>query len=218
MDLKKLIVVTGHYGSGKTNFSVNLALRLAERGQKCTIIDLDIVNPYFRTADFESLFQKKGIALQAPVYAGSNLDIPALDFDIAGILAGDSFVIIDVGGDDEGAKALGQYAQTLSACESREMLCVVNQYRYLTKEPEEALTLMHEIEAAGKIKCTGIVNNSNLGAETTLETVRNSLSYAEKIASAAGLPIAATAAEARLLPPEAPNPFPVDIYVKTMWS
>ncbi len=218
MEFKKLTIITGHYGSGKTNISVNLALRLADRGEKCTVVDLDIVNPYFRTADFGKLFAEKGIELRAPIYANSNLDIPALDLDFAGILSGGGSLIVDVGGDDEGAKALGQYSAVLSSYESREMLYVINKYRYLTREPEEALALMREIEAAGRMKCTGIVNNSNLGTETTLETVRASLSYAKEVAGAAGLPIAATAAESRFMPEEAPNPFPTEIYVKTLWN
>lgn len=218
MKEKKITVVTGHYGSGKTNFSVNLALRLARAGKKCAVIDLDIVNPYFRTADFASLFEKNGITLHAPAYANSNLDLPTLSLDFSALLSGEGSIIVDVGGDDEGAKALGQYAPIISACESRELLYVVNKYRYLTKEPAEALTLLREIETAGRLKCGGIVNNSNLGAETTERIVRDSLPYAREIARAAGLPIAATAAKADCLPKEADNPFPIEIYVKTMWA
>lgn len=218
MEAKKITLITGHYGSGKTNFAVNLALRYAKAGRKCAVIDLDIVNPYFRTADFEPLFREHGITLHAPAYANSNVDLPTLSLDFSALLSGDESIIVDVGGDDEGAKALGQYAPIISACESRALLCVVNKYRYLTREPDEALALLREIEEAGRLKCGGIVNNSNLGAETTVETVRNSLSYARGIARAADLPILATAAKADCLPPEADNPFPIEVYVKTMWA
>ena len=86
MDFKKLTVITGHYGSGKTNFAVNLALDTAAQGKKCVVVDLDIVNPYFRTADFEEMFAKRGIALKAPAYANSNLDIPALNISVKSLL------------------------------------------------------------------------------------------------------------------------------------
>ena len=100
MELSKLTVVTGHYGSGKTNFSVNAALGIAAKGGKCTVIDLDIVNPYFRTADFGDMFRSKGIELFAPVYANTNLDIPSLNIPLESILADGGYVVIDVGGDD----------------------------------------------------------------------------------------------------------------------
>lgn len=217
MNQKKLIVITGHYGSGKTNFAVNLALKEAKSGKRCTVIDLDIVNPYFRTADFEELFRENGITLRAPLYANSNLDIPALNIDLRSIINETDRVIIDVGGDDEGAKALGRFADEISAA-GYEMLYVINKYRYLTKEPEEALALMYDIERAGGLRCTGIVNNSNLGAETTEEIVRGALKYAKNVAETAGLPLTATAAKAEAMPAEAENPFPVSIYVRTMWS
>ncbi len=217
MNKKEIIVITGHYGSGKTNFAVNLALKEAKSGKKCTVIDLDIVNPYFRTADFEQLFNENGIVLRAPLYANSNLDIPALNIDLRSITDKTDCVIIDVGGDDEGAKALGRFADEISAV-GYEMLYVINKYRYLTKESEEALVLMYEIERASGLKCTGIVNNSNLGAETTIETVRAGLEYAENVSKTAGLPLYATAAKQEAMPDSAKNPFPVSVYVKTMWS
>lgn len=217
MNKKEIIVITGHYGSGKTNFAVNLALKEAKSEKKCTVIDLDIVNPYFRTADFEQLFNENGIVLRAPLYANSNLDIPALNIDLRSITDKTDCVIIDVGGDDEGAKALGRFADEISSV-GYEMLYVINKYRYLTKEPEEALVLMYEIERASGLKCTGIVNNSNLGVETTIETVRAGLEYAENVSKTAELPLYATAAKQEAMPEEAKNPFPVSVYVKTMWS
>ncbi len=218
MELKKLTIITGHYGSGKTNVSVNLALEAARQGRSCTVVDLDIVNPYFRTADFEKLFEKNGIALKAPMYANSNLDIPALNISIKSILDESDCVIIDVGGDDEGAKALGRYAKVITECGDREMLYVINKCRYLTKEPEEALLLMREIEAASSLECTGIINNTNLGSETDENIVLGSLEYARSVAEAAGLPIALTTGKKEFLGKVTDNPFPVEIFVKTLWS
>ena len=114
MNFRKINIITGHYGSGKTNVSVNMALDLAEKGEKVTVVDLDIVNPYFRTADFKELFGEHNISLTVPTYANSNLDIPALGFDMNGITDREGYIIIDVGGDDEGAKALGRYRPAAS--------------------------------------------------------------------------------------------------------
>lgn len=218
MELKKLTIITGHYGSGKTNVSVNLALHAAKQGRRCTVIDLDIVNPYFRTADFEELFKENGITLKAPMYANSNLDIPALNISVKSILDESDCVIIDVGGDDEGAKALGRYAKVISECDDREMLYVINKCRYLTKEPQEALELMRDIEAASTLRCTGIINNTNLGAETTEDIVLSSQEYARKVAEAAGLPVAITAGKSEFLGKVTDNPFPIEIFVKTLWN
>lgn len=218
MDNKKLTIITGHYGAGKTNFTVNLALDAAGRGEKCTVIDLDIVNPYFRTADFTDLFAKKGISLYAPVYANSNLDIPSLNIPLESLLAADGRVMIDVGGDDEGAKALGRFAPLINACESKDMLYVINKYRYLTKEPADAVQVMREIEYSCWLPHNGIVNNSSLGAETTADTVRSSLDFADKVSGLSGLPIRATCALSEAMPEEAPEPYVIKRYVKNLWE
>ena len=105
--MKRITIITGHYGSGKTNLSVNLAVNAAKEGKKVTVVDLDIVNPYFRTADFQQLFNEMGITLLAPDYANSNLDIPALSFDVEQLACqNNGNLIIDVGGDDAGAESV----------------------------------------------------------------------------------------------------------------
>ena len=96
-EFPKIIIITGHYGCGKTNVAVNIALNLAKKGEKVKVVDLDIVNPYFRTADFGELFGSRGVELIVPMYANSNLDIPALSFDIGGIISGEGYTVIDVG-------------------------------------------------------------------------------------------------------------------------
>ena len=166
--MKKITIITGHYGSGKTNLSVNLAMQLAKQQEKVTIVDFDIVNPYFRTADFQDLFENNGITLAASMYANTSLDIPAISFDVERMAYEPGYLIIDVGGDDAGAIGLGRYADALSAYQAdMDMLYVVNRYRYLTEQPQEALELMQEIEAVSRMRHTGIVNKSNLGRETT---------------------------------------------------
>ena len=218
MEHARLTVITGHYGAGKTNFAVNLALDAAERGEKCTVIDLDIVNPYFRTADFEKTFSDKGIDLYAPVYANSNLDIPSLNIPLESILAAGGRVIIDVGGDDEGAKALGRFAPVITACESTDMLYVINKYRYLTKDAADAVQVMREIEYSCGLLHTGIVNNSSLGAETTTDTVRESLAFADEVSELCGLPVRATCAVADAMPDSAPEKYVIKRYVRNLWE
>lgn len=216
MDFKKINIITGHYGSGKTNVSVNMALDLAAKGEKVTVVDLDIVNPYFRTADFRELFGKHDISLTVPTYANSNLDIPALGFDMNGIADRDGYIIIDVGGDDEGAKALGRYKPVFDRYDTQ-MLYVINRCRYLTKEPEEALQLMYEIENASGMKCTGIINNTNLGSETDSEIIHCSVDYADKVCQAAGLPLVAVTAKDEYLD-GIDKAYPIKVYVKKLWE
>ena len=139
---KKIIVVTGHFGSGKTNFSTALALKLAAEGKKVTVVDFDLVNPYFRTADFKEAFAKRGITLRAPDYANTNVDIPSVQFDLGGLAAEEGYLIIDVGGDEDGAVALGRYSHVLNSyaeTDELDMLGVVSFRRYLTRTADEAV-------------------------------------------------------------------------------
>lgn len=213
----KVIIITGHYGCGKTNIAVNFALDLANRGEKVTVVDLDIVNPYFRTADFKDLFDKHNITLKAPVYANSNLDIPALNYDLGSIIDEGQYVIIDVGGDDAGATALGRYRPVLENRGDVKMYCVINKYRYLTATAEETTALMREIEEAAELRCSGIINNPNLGNLTDKKTVETSLPYARAVAEKTGLPLIMTAAKAEFLE-SIPDGYPVEIYVKPSWA
>ena len=217
--MKKITIITGHYGSGKTNLAVNLALRLADAGEKVTIVDFDIVNPYFRTADFAELFQKHGVTLAASMYANTSLDIPAISFDMERMAYEPGYLIVDVGGDDAGAIGLGRYAEGFSAYvpEQLDMWYVINRYRYLTERPEETLELMYEIEAVSRMRHTGIVNNSNLGRETTADTIRQALPYAEETAAQAKLPLVYTT-YGNDLELSLPNGLPVDVFVKPVWE
>ena len=217
--MKKITIITGHYGSGKTNLAVNLALRLADAGEKVTIVDFDIVNPYFRTADFAELFQKHGVTLAASMYANTSLDIPAISFDMERMAYEPGYLIVDVGGDDAGAIGLGRYAEGFSAYvpEQLDMWYVINRYRYLTERPEETLELMYEIEAVSRMCHTGIVNNSNLGRETTADTIQQALPYAEETAAQAKLPLVYTTYR-NDLELSLPNGLPVDVFVKPVWE
>ncbi|MEG0615864.1 MAG: P-loop NTPase, partial [Oscillospiraceae bacterium] len=193
--MKKINIITGHYGSGKTNISANMAIDLAKTGEKVTVVDLDIVNPYFRTADFTELFAEKNIELVKSMYANSNLDIPAISFDLERIATDDGYLIIDVGGDDDGATALGRYAEAFEPFKADiDFFYVVNLYRYITDETDEPVMLLRGIENASHMTATAIINNSNLGTETVAKTVLDAIPYAEEIAKKLSLPIAFTSA------------------------
>lgn len=213
----KITIITGHYGCGKTNVAVNIALRLAREGKKVTVVDLDIVNPYFRTADFGELFGNNGIELVVPMYANSNLDIPALSFDLGAIINGSSYTVIDVGGDPEGAIALGRYGDILKNREDLGLYYVINKYRYLTSTAEEAVELLNEIKAASGLFCNGIINNSNLGRLTDNKTVANSMEYAEEVAKAANAPLIFSCSEKKNLA-GIDKGFETEVYVKPIWE
>ncbi|MBR5524724.1 MAG: hypothetical protein IKU51_05625 [Clostridia bacterium] len=198
---KRLTILCGHYGTGKTNVAVNLALSMAGQGQPVTVADLDIVNPYFRTLDSAAAFDAAGIRLICSRFANSNVDIPSLPSDLYAITDDKSHrVVIDVGGDDSGAMVLGRLAPAIVAENDYEMLLVINRYRPLTPDIPSTVEVMGEIEAAAGLRFTGIVNNSNLGMETTAADVLASADYAVGVAAAAGLPLVATTVEERLYP------------------
>ena len=190
MEHKRLTLFAGHYGSGKTNIAVNYALHLAAEGKAVCIADLDIVNPYFRTKDSEKQLAAAGVQLISPQFANSNVDLPALPAE-AYRLVEDTAVygILDIGGDDRGAYALGRYVPFIKQENDYRMAFVTNCYRPLTRTPEEALDVMREIEAACGLSFTCLVNNSNLGTETTAQTVLDSLEFMETLSKLSSLPL-----------------------------
>ncbi|MDE6998650.1 MAG: hypothetical protein K2P04_12360, partial [Oscillospiraceae bacterium] len=178
MDHKRITLFAGHYGSGKTNIAVNYALLLAREGRKTAIADLDIVNPYFRTKDSAAELEAAGVDLISPQFANSNVDLPALPAETYRLVEDRSlYAVMDIGGDDRGAYALGRYTPFILEEGDYRMAFAANPYRPLTRTPEEALEVMGEIEAAGGLPFTAIVNNANLAHETTAETVLAAIPY-----------------------------------------
>ena len=194
---KKIIIISGHYGSGKTNIAVNLALKLADEGKKVAIVDLDIVNPYFRAADNVKELSERGVRCILPQFANTNVDVPTLPPQIHSVFSSDETVIFDVGGDKDGAIALGGYRNTIKRL-GYDMIAVVNMYRPLTATALDTLENLREIEDNTSLAFTGFINNSNLGEETTKEDVEASLSYAEEIEKASSLPLLYTSFVERL--------------------
>ena len=196
MEHKRVTLFAGHYGSGKTNIAVNYALHLAAEGKKVCIADLDIVNPYFRTKDSAKVLAQAGVELISPQFVNTNVDLPALPAESYRLVQDKSiYGIMDIGGDDRGAYALGRFVPYLKEENNYRMIFVANANRPLTRTPEEALEVMREIEAACGLPFTDIVNNANLGNETTAETVLEAVPYMERLSALSGLPIFAHTAE-----------------------
>ena len=206
-----MTILTGHYGSGKTSIAVQYALRLREAGKAVSICDLDIVNPYFRSTDHRAELESAGVCLVTSQFAGSNLDIPALPKELYAAIADRSgYAVLDVGGDDRGAVALGRYVPDILEEGDYELLFVANFFRPLTKTAEDALVVLREVEAACGMCATALVNNSNLGSETSAEDVLGTVDRMERFAQLAELPIAFTSVDARLkerLNHQIANPF-----------
>jgi len=218
---KRLNIITGHYGSGKTNLAVNLALSEVKNGSELSLADLDIVNPYFRSADMTGVLQNAGVKVVAPIYAGSNLDIPALPAEMYSIFQDKSRrVIIDVGGDDVGAAAIGRFSSIILAENDYDHFYVINARRILTQKPEESVAIMREIELMGRIPVTAIINNTNLAKDTDAGIIRESLGFASEVARLSNLPVVLTAVKRSLANElsDIPSLFPVEIYVRTPWD
>lgn len=193
---KRLTLFAGHYGSGKTNLAVNYALALRAAEKNVAVMDMDIVNPYFRTKDSEALFERAGITLISSSFANSNVDLPALPSEMYRPIQDKSlYAVLDIGGDDRGAYALGRFAPAIVEENNFEMLFVANFFRPLTRTAEDALTVLKEIEAAGKVPFTGLVNNSNLGSSSSVDDLLSTEAQIQELARLSGLPIRFSAAE-----------------------
>lgn len=215
MEHKRITLFAGHYGSGKTNIAVNYTKALHREEAMVLLADLDIVNPYYRAKDSRDELESAGIRVISSFFANSNVDLPALPQEMYAITDDKRYTcVLDVGGDDRGALALGRLTPGILSENDYEMLLVINRFRPLTRDAESTFEVVQEIEAACRIPFTGIVNNSNLGADTTAEDILLSLPYAEAVQKKTGLPIRMTTVEAGLyeaLKGKIPNLFPLTL-------
>ena len=194
--MKRLTLFLGHYGSGKTNLAVNWAMNMAKSGKSVEIADLDIVNPYFRTKDSQKELEAAGVKVIALPFANSSVDLPSIPSEAYALVEDKSrYGVLDIGGDERGAYALGRFSPYIREEDNYDMFYVVNFHRPLTRNAEDAYYCMKEIEVASGLVFTGIVNNSNLGAETTVETITETYGEADKLSKLSGIPIVAVTAE-----------------------
>ena len=183
--MKKFIVLIGNYGSGKTEIALNLALQAAREGKRTALVDLDIVNPYFRSGEYKELMAKNNVRLIVPPFSTTNVDVPALSAEVQRVFAEDyEKVIFDVGGDTVGATALGRYHSYFAAVQDQlETLAVINTCRPLCQHPDDIAVLLTQMSHCARLPLTGIINNTNLARESSGEILfdgRNVLKEVEK--------------------------------------
>lgn len=185
----KIYITVGHYGSGKTEFSVNYALELKKTHDKVILVDLDIVNPYFRSNDARELLEENGVSVIAPDYAGTNVDIPVLPAEVMRIFnEPDAAIVVDVGGDDDGAIALGRYKQFFDSADY-EMSLVVNTRRPLSSTVDEIIEMKQNIEASSRLNVTNIIADTNIADETTKEIIEEGYTIIKQSAEKLNLPV-----------------------------
>ena len=221
MKNNRIRIIIGHYGSGKTEFSVNYAIKLKEVFDKVTLADLDVVNPYFRSRQQEEMLTRKGITVIGSSIKGSGSDLPAVSGGVLGPLQSeDTQVILDVGGDSAGARTLGRYGEYFSEG-NYDMFCVVNANREQTSTVEGILRHVYAIEKTAKAKVTGIINNTHLLWDTTVEEVLKGQELCKEAAEKLNVPIKYVAAieeVANKLPSDIEGEiFPIKMYMREKW-
>ncbi|MGO5049711.1 hypothetical protein [Dysosmobacter sp. Sow4_B12] len=217
----RVSIITGHYGTGKTEFAVNLALQLAGLNHQVMVADLDIVNPYFRSRERRDLLQEAGIRLISSSQACSDADVPALPAELLTILENrDITGVLDIGGDPVGARVLARFNDKIVP-EDYQLIYVLNANRPEVRTPEAAIAYLRGIEATTSLTCTGIVNNTHLCGETTAEEIRKGARLAETVSQETGIPVLCHVAEERFIPElsDLSEPvFPITIQMKKPWE
>ena len=187
--MKKINIFTGHYGSGKTEIAINFALSQAKKGLKTVICDFDIVNPYFRTKDAQIPLEKAGITVICPEYANTNVDLPTLPAQIQSVFDRDfDCVVFDVGGDAEGAIALGTYQKKIKNYDY-EMAIVINLKRPLTATHEDIVSMVRDIENSSRLSTTYFINNTNISYETTTDILLWHREVLDSVAKETNIPV-----------------------------
>ena len=185
----RIVVVVGNYGSGKTEISLNLALKYAQRGEQVTLVDLDIVNPYFRSSERTDLLEAHGIRVYAPSFAMTTVDVPSLPAEIQAVFADKSRrVIFDVGGDDTGAAALGQYKPYFDQ-EDVEVLFVVNAFRPLSGDADSVCDLLLRVAGRSRLTPTALLNNANVSWQTEGEDLARGEELLREVSARLQLPV-----------------------------
>lgn len=187
---EKIIIFTGHFGSGKSECAANYAIESAKQGLKTALVDLDIVNPFFRTAEIEDDLKMHGVHVIAPTLAGSTVSVPALPPEILSVFHDPSYkkIIFDVGGDETGATALGRYKPQFDATPYR-MMYVINTRRPLSANQTDIFNLLRMIEQSSRLEVSDLINNTNLSYETEPETLIDGQVIVEQVSKSSGIPI-----------------------------
>ena len=188
--LQGIVVIVGNYGSGKTEVAINLALVCRQSGKPVRVVDLDLVNPYFRTREARDLLQANDIDIVLPPAPYLHADLPIVTPAVSGaIRQSGPLTILDVGGDDAGATVLASLADAFRG-KSIQMLQVINPHRPLTDSVTGCLAMRAQIEAASHLSVTGWIGNAHLMEDTSVDTVRSGYRFALKVSRVSGLPLA----------------------------
>lgn len=212
-------IYVGNYGSGKTELSLNTALRLRETGRPVTLVDLDIVNPYFRSSEQAELLSGRGIRLIAPSFAGTAVDIPALPAQVTSVFQSGDDIVFDVGGDEVGAKALGRYFPYLSGIE-KTVTMVINIRRPFSASAERLYRLQQAIESNARLKVDTYVNNSNVGSQSSLEDLLEGEKVLDELCQLSGITKRLMAGAAEILaqmPDDRTEKIPLTFYTRPEW-
>jgi hypothetical protein len=218
-----ITIITGHFGSGKTEISINLALEARKTNVRTAVADLDIVNPYYRARDARDLFDQNGVELIAPAERLAAADLPIVPGDLSRVIYDPSYkLIVDAGGDKDGATALGQFYNDWREMEP-EVLFILNGNRPYVSTLEGAVETLQKIERTSRLKITGIINNSNVGSETTLHDVETGLALSKELSNTLGIPLLNTMVPEHLSAVSAgmETEFPVKVisrYLKLPWE
>lgn len=215
----RIKILVGHYGSGKTELALNMARSIHNAGHRTALVDLDIVNPFFRSAEQGAWLEANGIRLYAPTFALTAVDIPALPADILSVFSDPQLrTIFDVGGDDAGALALGRYNRYFLES-GYELIYVVNIFRPRSGSVSEIMDMMHRVAECARLAPTGLINNSNLGNLTDQRTVEEGHALLQAVAKESGLPLLADSAAAPGIQPltDGTPLFPIDRITKPEW-
>ena len=217
----RVSIITGHYGTGKTEFAVNLALAMAGEGTSVILADLDIVNPYFRSRERRSLLEEAGVRLISSSQACSDADVPALPAELLTILEDRSLRgVLDIGGDPVGARVLARF-QPKIVQEDYQLIDVLNANRPEVRDREKAISYLRGIEATTGLACTGIVNNTHLCGETTEDEIRKGAALAAEVSKETGIPVLCHVAEEKFVSALSDLPetvFPITIKMKKPWE
>lgn len=221
LDDKRIRIIVGHYGSGKTEFSVNYATKLSQHKNKVALVDLDVVNLYFRSREKAEELMNMGIRVIGSSIKGSGVDIPAISAEVYSPIQDKSYdTVLDVGGDPAGARTLGMYSQYFVEG-SYDMFFVLNANRPETQTVQKSMEYLRKIEDTSRVKVTGIVNNTHMLKSTTCEDVLRGQALAEELSEKLNIPIKYVVAlenVAKDLPPDLKGTiFPIKLYMREEW-
>lgn len=198
--MKEFYIIIGNFGSGKTELALNMAFKYAAAGEKVTLVDYDVINPYFRSTERRAELEAAGVRLISPNFTTSGVEVPSIPAEIYSVFADDSDkVIFDVGGDPVGAVALGMYNRYFKELEHLKVWYVINMRRPLSSGVEENLEMIDKIKGVSRLEINGIINNTNLAHETSVADILAGLEVTVKVAEASGLPIVATLGTSEVL-------------------